>query len=252
MSFWTRAESDSLAWGLGLSFLLHLLFVLVTEIELLGNLDLAPEPKVMEVELAPELPKPKPPPPAPPPPQPKVAEPPPPPPAPPRPEPQRPLAAPQRFIAAPQLQPAPLAEVSKAPEKPEPPHGISLKMSRDKGDKPPKPKGNLSQSAQDFILSQILAMWHFDIASARGRGFSIEIDIEVGPDGTLVGYLSKNAPWAPEKVITGYDRMPDNYARRALESMMLAIKMAQPLKLPPDDGKGWPKSMVMEFRLDDL
>ncbi len=46
--------------------------------------------------------------------------------------------------------------------------------------------------------------------------------------------------------------LPDGTVRRALESMLLALRMAQPLQLPPDDGKGWPRRMVISFRPGDL
>ena len=232
----SRDNDASLHWGLALSLLLHLAFSALSQIDSLADLKLHLPEQSMEVELVRETP---------PPPPPQQAEPQEPPP--PRPEPTQ-LAKPNP-IPPPQLQKAKLAEKSLAPKQPPQDSGISFERRAP----PPVAAGDLSQSAQDYVLSQVLKMWHFDTSAAKGSDLTIAMTILVDKDGTLVGTMNKNAPWNPQAVIRGYDQLPaDSYIRRALESMLLALRLAQPLQLPPDDGKGWPRRMVIRFRPGDL
>lgn len=234
----SRNNDASLYWGLALSLLLHLAISVLSQMDGLPDLNFhLPEP-VMEVELVRETP----PPPPPPPPQMEPEKPP-----PPKPEPTQ-LAKPNP-IPPPQLQKAKIAEKSQAPKQPPAESGISFERKAP----PPVAAGDLSQSAQDYVLSQVLKMWHFDTSAAKGSDLTIAMTILVDKDGTLAGNMNKNAPWNPQAVIRGYDQLPpDSYIRRALESMLLALRLAQPLQLPPDDGKGWPRRMVIRFRPGDL
>ena len=230
-----RDNDASLRWGLALSLLLHLAFSILSQIDSLPDLRFQlPEP-VTEVELVREMPKP-------PPPQIQPPEPP-----PPKPEPTQ-LSKPNP-VPPPQLQKAKIAEKSQAPKQPPQESGISFERKAP----PPVAAGDLSQSAQDYVLAQVLKMWHFDFSAAKGSDLTIAMTILVDKDGTLVGNMNKTAPWNPQAVIRGYDQLPpDSYIRRALESMLLALRLAQPLQLPPDDGKGWPRRMVIRFRPGDL
>ena len=232
-----RDNNTSLHWGLALSLLLHLAFSILSQIDSLPDLRFhSPEP-VTEVELVREMPKPPPPPPQMEPPE----------PPPPKPEPTQ-LAKPNP-VAPPQLQKAKIAEKSLAPKQPPQESGISFERKAP----PPVAAGDLSQSAQDYVLAQVLKMWHFDTSAAKGSDLTIAMTILVDKDGTLSGNMNKAAPWNPQAVIRGYDQLPpDSYIRRALESMLLALRLAQPLQLPPDDGKGWPRRMVIRFRPGDL
>lgn len=248
--------SGSLRWGLILSLLLHLAFVSLVYPELLPDFERSPPEKTMEVELVKEPePKPKPeqkpetkPEPKPeqkpePEPKPEPKPEPPPPPQKPKPEPPKPKPA---LVPPPQLERGAIADKSSAP-KPSTTGGISFE-SRPSA----LPAGELSQTTQDFILAQIIKMWRFDFAAGKGRNFGMTLLIHINRDGTLTDGLHKNAPWNPQSVIRDYDQLPDGYVKRAMESMLLALKMAQPLELPPDDGKGWPRRMVLRFRFDDL
>ena len=67
--------------------------------------------------------------------------------------------------------------------------------------------------------------------------------------------MSKDAPWNPAAVIANYGAMVlrgETYRVEAVESFLKAVRAAQPFRLPPDDGKGWPKRMKLVFSLDSL
>jgi periplasmic protein TonB len=184
-------------------------------------------------------------------------------PAPPKPEPQM---APPPKPPPPQLTRAQVADKSSAPvagrqaSDHSPPAvagaGPSLSMrstATGRAEATAAAAGGLSQSAQDFILGQIVRMWHFNFSSPQGKELVIEALIVINADGTLGGGMHKDAPWAPGTIIHGYDQLPPtNFNRQALESFLLAIRLAQPLDLPPDDGKGWPRTMKLHFAFDDL
>ncbi|CCG42091.1 hypothetical protein [Magnetospirillum molischianum] len=246
-----RLRLSTTAWALLISLVLHLAAILaVRQIEVYIPFDPAQE-RVTNVELVPQLP-PSPPPPPP------LPSPPPPPPPPPEPKPEPKAKEPPP--PPPQLNRAPIAKQSSGAKSgetaPRPAQTTAAVVSVETGGsrKPTAPvRGGLSQSAQDFILAQILKMWRFDSASMKGKGVVISAVIEINADGTLGGMMNRSVPWNPEAVISGYDRLPPNSAlRRALESYLLALRLSQPLTLPPDDGKGWPRRMVLRFAIDDL
>lgn len=236
--------------ALALSALLHLLVTLALQVNDLSALLPRRAERTMEVEVVPEparpTPAPQPPPPPPPPeaPQPPKAQ--------PAPEPPLPLQRPQ-------LQTAPLAEKSTAPHpspRPEPakPALPAPGLSADSGafSRPAPAAGDLAQSAQDKVLAQVLRMWHFNSATLRGTNTVLSATLVVNRDGTLSGPMHKDAPWNPDVVIKGYSTLPDGTNRRMLETFLLALRMAQPLQLPPDDGKPWPRRMLLRFRPGDL
>jgi hypothetical protein len=113
-------------------------------------------------------------------------------------------------------------------------------------------KDMLTQNAQDFILAQFVKMWRFDLSRLKGKHVVISAKIEINGDGTLGGAMNLAAPWDPGAIIPDFDSLPDNPVRQALESFLLALRLAQPLDLPPDDGKGWPRPMMLRFAIDDL
>ncbi|MEO0034856.1 MAG: hypothetical protein RLZZ501_879 [Pseudomonadota bacterium] len=234
-----------LPWALAASLLLHAALVLVSYERLRRPPPLPPEEQMVEVDLAP-------PPPAPP--APAAAPAPPAPPTPPT-RPQPPLMTSKTPPPPPQLKRARPAERSASPQGHNDPRPASpgvLGIGPLGGARGGAVRGELSQSAQDFLQAQILRMWHYDFSPLRGRGVVISAVIEIDRDGTLLGGMNRAAPWNPGAVIPGYERMPDSPVRRALESYLLALRMAQPLTLPPDDGKGWPRRMVLRFAIDSL
>lgn len=238
--------------ALALSIVLHLLITLLLQTGVLSSLDLSPEERSIEVDLVAAPPPKAPPerPSAPPAPQAEPAV-----------EPQKPASAPLQPLPVqrPQLETAPLAEKSAAPKpgpkaEPTKPAGKGTGLAVDSGSvsRPAQAAGDLSQNAQDMVLSQVIRMWHFDPFALRGTRTVLTATLLVNRDGTLSGPMSKNAPWTPDEVIDGYDKMPDGTNKRMLETFLLALRMAQPLRLPPDDGKPWPRRMVLRFRPGDL
>jgi len=80
-----------------------------------------------------------------------------------------------------------------------------------------------------------------------------EAIIEINPDGTFQPPLSANDPWRPDLIIGGYaemTRLGYSYKREALEGFLLALRLSQPIKVPP--GGKWPKWMKLRFAFDDL
>ena len=225
-----------------LSAVLHLLVALAMQVSDLSALLPERIERSMEVEVIPEPPR-SPPIPAP---QPEPPKPP--------PTPESPMP-----IQRPQLQPAPLAEKSVAPRpspRPEPVKAATTApgLSADTGSfsRPAPAAGDLAQSAQDKVLAQVVRMWHFDSALLRGTNTVLTATLVVNRDGTLSGPMHKDAPWKPDLVIKGYSALPDGTTRRMLETFLLALRMAQPLQLPPDDGKPWPRRMLLKFKPGDL
>jgi hypothetical protein len=111
----------------------------------------------------------------------------------------------------------------------------------------------LSQSEQDFVLSQILPFWKVDTHRPEGKGMVLEAIIEINPDGTLQYPLGRDDPWNPNGIIAGYAQMARlgySYKREALEGFLLALRLSQPLRVP--SGGKWPKWMKLRFAFDDL
>lgn len=237
--------------ALGLSALLHLLAALMIQTDKLPSLFPQSSERSMEVEVVPEPPKPPIPAPR------AMPEPP--------PEPPKPQPTPPQPLQHPQLQQAPLAEKSAAPRpspRPEPPRtepgqhaktSTRLSLASDPNTKPAQAAGNLSQSIQDKILAQVLRMWHFKSSELRGSNAVLSAELLVNQDGTLAGLMHKDAPWNPGEVIAGYSALPEgSTGKRVLETFLLALRMSQPLQLPPDDGKPWPRRMLLRFKPGDL
>ncbi len=111
----------------------------------------------------------------------------------------------------------------------------------------------LSQTEQDYILSQILPFWKVDTHRPEGKGMVLQAIIEIRADGTLMSPLNRDDPWNPAAVIVGYGdlaRLGYSYRRESMEGFLLALRLSQPLKLPP--GGKWPKWMRLRFSFDDL
>ncbi|MBI3447031.1 MAG: energy transducer TonB [Magnetospirillum sp.] len=232
--------------ALALSALLHLVVTILLTMDNLSALLPEHTEKAMEVEVVSE-PPPKPAP---------MPEPEPPPPPPPQ---AKPAPEPPTPVTTPQLQKAQLAEKSSAPRptpRPEParPTSDGSGLSADTGrfSKPAPAAGDLSQSAQDLVLSQVVRMWRFETASLRGSDVTLTATLIVNRDGTLSGPMNMSAPWNPDATIHGYSKLPDGITKRMLETFLLALRLAQPLQLPTDDGKPWPRRMILRFRPGDL
>ncbi len=254
-----------------LSIVLHILLVygLLHEDLLWAALQL-PEAPHLDVELVPEPPKP--PPPKPPPvakaeePKPDVAE-------PPKPPPPAPLPRSLPPAISPQLVPGRLAERSAAPH-PAPrngaggsdsrlamdsEHGITLlpkdpaKAGRPGSGGPEGPE--LTQSERDFILAQILKYWNVDLHAPQAQGLVLQGTFYVQADGTLMSPVNKDDPWNPSAVVDNYDalgRSGDSYRRDAIDGFLLALRLCQPLQLPPGSQGPWPRKVMIRFAFDKL
>lgn len=237
-------------WAVLLSLLLHAIVLLVLVNEgLIWTRPIEEEPLTVTVDLQPEPPKPPPEPPKPPP---EPAKPPPeapkppepakPPPEPPKPPPPRPILQPVPRPPPLQLKPAPLSGKQSIAPLPSEAPGSNVPLGP-----------ALTQTEQDFILGQILNYWHIDPHAPDAKGLVLQAMIIIRPDGLLESPMNKNDPWNPAAVISGYEQMRGPayaYQRMAIEAFLLAIRMAQPLSLPP--GGGWPRPMVLRFAFDDL
>jgi len=134
---------------------------------------------------------------------------------------------------------------------------LSMRTAEDSARGPEGSRGpigeELSQNEQDYVLSQILPYWKVDVHRPEGRGLVLEAIIEINPDGTFQYPLGRDDPWNPGSIIGGYAdmvRLGYSYRREALEGFLLALRLSQPIKVPP--GGKWPKWMKLRFAFDDL
>jgi hypothetical protein len=134
---------------------------------------------------------------------------------------------------------------------------LSMRSEQDGAKGPEGSRGpigeELSQSEQDYVLSQILPYWKVDTKRPEARGMVLEAIIEINADGTLQYPLGRDDPWNPNGIIGGYAemvRLGYSYRREALEGFLLALRLSQPLRVPP--GGKWPKWMKLRFAFDDL
>ena len=134
---------------------------------------------------------------------------------------------------------------------------LSIRSNEDGSKGPEGSRGpigeELSQNEQDYVLSQILPYWKVDTKRPEGRGMVLEAIIEINSDGTLMYPLGRDDPWNPNGIIGNYAelvRLGYSYKREALEGFLLALRLSQPIKVPP--GGKWPKWMKLRFAFDDL
>lgn len=134
---------------------------------------------------------------------------------------------------------------------------LSMRLDQEGAQGPEGSKGpvgeELSQNEQDYVLSQILPFWKVDVHRPEGKGMVLEAIIEINPDGTLQYPLGRDDPWNPNGIIAGYAQMARlgySYKREALEGFLLALRLSQPIRVPP--GGKWPKWMKLRFAFDDL
>jgi hypothetical protein len=271
----TTATSRTGRWigslGIGLSILLHLLVgaLFLGHWGLTTRHEPAPE-RIITVETV-RLEPPKPEPPKPEPPKAEVPKPEPPPEPPQQQTAKEELARPVRPPPPPpQLQPGKLAEKSTAPKRAPPspppppkeePHPVGIAppqdwaanyRSRDWVEATLDKVGPVAQSEHDYLLAQILKMWRpnpsgFPAERIREASFRILIL----PNGELGGLMNKNERWRPQDVITGYASMPPDL-RRTAESFLMALRLAQPLQLPPHQAGYWPRRMEFRFSVADV
>lgn len=268
-------------WAMPLSFLIHiaLLVALVNQIVNWNRIPPAP-PQPVEIDLVPQAEPPKPVEPPPPeaqkpvpkpkPQQPKPKPEPPPKPAPqaqpkpePKPEPQPPTQ--------PQLLPGRVAERSQVMRR-SPRNGadgetqalalsssgLSLGPKEERRKGPPGATGpegrEVTQSEKDFILAQVMRFWRVDFHAPEARGLVLTGTFFLQADGTLMSPVNKADPWNPGAVVADYDALASNgysYRRDAIDGFLMALRLAQPFKLPPTEGP-WPRRVTFRFAFEGL
>jgi len=237
-----------------LSALAHVLVVVLLLSGLLHPDDL-PVPPTVTVELVPEAAKPKPEPAKPEPPKPEPPKPAPPKPAPPKPEPVKPSSPPPQVEKPPPppkpwwempekpvLQPGKLAKTSNAVTRP---MGVGAPADD------PDNVGDATQSERDFILGQILPLWKRPPVNLP-PDVVVNLRVLVLADGSLGSPFSAGRPWNPGVAIEHYNQLPPgDPVLMTLVSLYTALRLAQPLKLPPELKAKAPFAAVLDFRLAD-
>ena len=250
-------------WKRGAALLLSALaHVLVVALLLSGLLhpDDLPVPPTVTVELVPETTKPKPEPPKPEPPKPEPPKPEPPKPEPPRPPPVKPepikppppppqAAKPPpppkawwEMPVKPVLEPGKLAKTSNAVTRP-----MGVGVPAEDADN----VGDATQSERDFILGQILPLWKRPPVELP-PDVVVNLRVLVLADGSLGNPFSAERPWNPAAAIEHYNQLtPGDPVMMTLVSLYTALRLAQPLKLPPELKAKAPFAAVLDFRLAD-
>lgn len=115
----------------------------------------------------------------------------------------------------------------------------------------------MTQSESDFFLSQIVNTWVLDFDSPRFANIRIYGKYRVLPNGMMAPPFGKNDPWDMRAMVDGWDLIandprPEAAAyRTALETFLRAMRLAQPLAMPPGV-TGYPKNLGLDFRVGDL
>lgn len=115
----------------------------------------------------------------------------------------------------------------------------------------------MTQSESDFFLGQIVSAWVIDFDAPQFADIRIFGRYRVLPDGMLAPPFGKNDPWDMNRMVENWDRIatdprPQAAAfRTAVETFLRAMRLAQPLKMPPNV-EGYPKVLELNFRVGDL
>ncbi|MFN4312501.1 MAG: hypothetical protein ACK4FK_18100 [Ferrovibrio sp.] len=115
----------------------------------------------------------------------------------------------------------------------------------------------MTQSESDFFLSQIVQAWVIDFDAPQFADIRIVGPYLVLPNGMLAPPFGKNDPWDMDRMVDGWPKLqaargPQAAAfRTALETFLRAMRLAQPLAMPPN-AQGYPKILYLDFRIGDL
>jgi hypothetical protein len=116
-------------------------------------------------------------------------------------------------------------------------------------------KAELTQTERDFILAQIIKYWRFNYETLSETDLTLNGNVTVLANGMLAAPFNGNQPWSPETVLPQYKesiKTKNWFAKDLLESFYLALRLSQPLDLPPGSEKTWPRLISVSFRLKDL
>ena len=263
-----------------LSLLIHaLLSVLMFTDVLIDHQarQLPTQPEAVEVSLVPE-PKRQPPQPQPPPPPKEEVQPQPdpvpqaaasqPPPPKPVPKPQQ-VVVPYKPPPKPVLEEGKIAKESKAPkhnwlddapdDMPKESRTVtpfaksSEPMAWSKGAARAETEGAATQTERDYLLSQVVKHWRNRPVVDWPPDAVVHLRINVLPDGHLAAPFNALEHYTPELAIVDFANMPRGDPRKAvLESLYVALRIAQPFILTPELRAKAPFETILDFRLVDI
>lgn len=99
----------------------------------------------------------------------------------------------------------------------------------------PVPPG---QTIQDFFVAQIRAVWPVDLERLSPQPIPLTLTITIFPDGFVEGTFNKTSNQPPERAINDYDLLAQNPRNsqilEAAKALVLAIRRAQPFRMPQD------------------
>jgi hypothetical protein len=120
-----------------------------------------------------------------------------------------------------------------------------------------EPGETMTQSESDFFLSQMVSAWVIDFDAPQFADIRIYGRYRVLPNGMLAPPFGKNDPWDMAAMVENWDkiavdRRPQAAAfRTAIETFLRAVRLAQPMRMPPN-AEGYPKVLELNFRIGDL
>jgi len=112
----------------------------------------------------------------------------------------------------------------------------------------------LSATERDFILMQILPYLRPNAGAAARKDAAIMGYVIVLENGMLEAPFNANEDWNPQAAMPQYvqaQRSGDAFTQQALESFYLALRLAQPLTLPPGTAGTWPRRISVSVTLKD-
>jgi len=166
---------------------------------------------------------------------------------------ERPQPAPMRDRSGPATATAPPADRPRAPSQ----QATGNRQRGASGAAAGETGPTMTQSESDFFLSQIVSAWVIDFDSPRFADIRIFGRYRVLADGMLAPPFGKDEPWDMGRMVENWDRIatdprPEAMAfRTAVETFLRAMRLAQPLKMPPN-AEGYPKVLELNFRVGDL
>ena len=113
----------------------------------------------------------------------------------------------------------------------------------------------LTQNERDIILAQIIKYWRFNFASEAADDLTLNGTVFVLPDGMLASPFNGHEPWNPQKAMPQYDetvKIGNTFMSNLMSSFYTALRLAQPLELPPSTKGTWPRKISISFRFKDL
>jgi len=257
-------------WKRGVALLLSAAVHIAVAVLLLSGILIPREPAMppsMTVELVPERPKPPPPKPEPPKPDPPKEE---------APKPEAPKPEPPKPEPKPPEPPKPPPPVVKPPPPPPPPRpwyemdkpvleqgklakksvAVGAAQAIALGDGPSVQKmagvGEASQSERDLLLGQIIPLWKRSRSYMPPDGV-VQLRVLVQADGSLGAPFTATDPWNPAEAIANFNDLPPGDPRLSLlVNLYNAVRLSQPLRLPPEMRAKAPFAATLDFRLADI